>query len=113
MDTVYIIALWGPVIAIFVMGVFLLLGNSHVGKLAAVATPFLLAGIEAVIVATVVGDNGSINAKESELIPLLMVQVFMLSIVGLVLFAIMLIAWQYDKPPKKMDEPEEYPCGYC
>lgn len=111
MDTVYIVVLWGPVVAIFFMGIALLLNNSSISSLVAMATPVTLAGVEAVIITTVLGDNGSISAKESELIPLLQVQVFALSILALVLFAIAFTAWQYDKPPKII-EPEEYPVGY-
>lgn len=104
MDTVYIVALWGPVVAIFFMGIALLLDKGPVGKLVAIATPVILAGVEALIVITVLGDNGSINARESELLPLLQMQVFFLSIVALVLFALAFTAWQYRKPPKDIDE---------
>lgn len=103
MDTVYIVALWGPVVAIFFMGLALLLDKDPVSNLVAMATPVVLAGVEALIVITVLG-NGSIDAKESELIPLLQVQVFFLSIVALVLFALAFTAWQYRKPPKDIDE---------
>lgn len=111
-DTVYIVLLWGPVVAIFFMGAALLLEKSPVSNLVAVATPVVLAGVEALIVITVLGDNGSISAKESELIPLLQVQVFALSILALMLFAIMFTAWQYSKPPKNIDE-GPYPLGEC
>ena len=112
MDTVYIVALWGPVVAIFFMGIALLLDKCPVGKLVAIATPVILAGVEALIVITVLGDNVSINnARESELLPLLQMQVFFLSIVALTLSAIWLTAWMYGKPPKII-EPEEHPVGY-
>lgn len=111
MDTVYLVALWGPVVAIFFMGVALLLDKSPVSNLVAIVTPVILAGVEAVIVMTVL-SNGSTDAKESELVPLLQVQVFFLSIVALILFAIMLTAWQYGKSPKNIDT-EEYPLGEC
>lgn len=91
MDTVYIVVLWGPVIAIFFMGVALLLEGSIVSNLVALATPVILACVESIIVITVLG-NGSIDAKESELVPLLQVQVFFLALVVLVLAAIMLSA---------------------
>lgn len=111
MNTLYIVALCGPVIFMFFMGIALLLRKNPVCDTVAVAAPTILAGIEAVIVMTVT-SNGRFGAIGRELIPLLMVQVFMLAIVGLILFAIMLIAWQYDKPPKNI-ESEEYPLGEC
>lgn len=101
----------GPVVAIFFMGLALLLDKGPVSNLVAMATPVVLAGVEALIVITVLG-NGSIDAKESELIPLLQVQVFFLSIVALILSAIWFTAWQFGKAPKDI-EPEEYPLGEC
>lgn len=93
------------------MGATLLLDKSLGYNLVAIATPVILAGVEVVIVMTVL-SNGSIDAKKSELILLLQVQAFFLLIVALILFTLMFIAWQYGKSPKNI-EMEEYPLGEC
>lgn len=95
--------------AIFFMGVALLHGNGFYGNIVAVVTPTILAGIETLIVMTVL-SHGSVVAVESELISLLQVQAFMLAMVTLILFGMMLVALVYSKLPKNTKR-AKYPIG--
>lgn len=96
MNTLYVVALWGPVIAIFFMGVALMLYEGPVSMAVAISTPTVLAGVEALAVVSIARDGDELS-KMSELLPLLETQVFLLSIVALILIARWFVAYLYKK----------------
>jgi len=104
MDTIYLMALYGPIIAMFVMGLVLALTGNELCQIISFTPPLLCGLGEILVVATIVHHDSATGmnyyATESDLPGLMMVQATFLLGLAL-LFIVMTIVSMARKGRKK------------